>query len=124
MRPFKYQPPRAGVGELRTPVTFYEYSPIAGPEPGETEKTVLFSTWAKIDHVWLKDLEQAKANKTLSDLTITIRNPQGQYVPTNNHFISVQAPGYENFRYNVEHVQTDFPISQFMTIVGRLESWA
>ena len=117
-------PPRAGVGELRTPVTFYAYSPNATPEPGEAEKNILFETWAKIDHVWLKDLEQAKANKTLSDVTIAIRNPQPQYVPTNNHFFSIQAPGYENFRYNIEHVQTDFPVSQFMTIVGRLEIWA
>lgn len=124
MKPFSYQPPRAGVGELRTPVTFYEFTPKTGPEPGETEKAILFTTWAKIDHVWLRDLEQAKANKTLSDVTIIIRNPQGQYAPTNKHYISIQAPGYEAFRYNVEHVQTDFPVSQFMTIVGRLEQWA
>lgn len=123
MKPFSYQPPRASVGDLRTPVTFYEFAPNEGPEPGESQKKILFETWAKIDHVWMRDLEQAKANKTLSDITVLIRNPQGDYFPTPDHFIAIQAPGYENFRYNIDHVQTDFPIGQFMTIVGRLESW-
>jgi hypothetical protein len=124
MRPFKYTPPRATVGDLRTPITFFEFQPNPGPEPGDLEKKILFQTWAKIDHVWMKDLEQAKANKTLSDVTIVIRNPRGDYVATSQHFFAIEAPGYENFRYNVEHIQTDFPIAQFVTIVGRLEKWA
>jgi hypothetical protein len=123
IKPFKYNPPRATVGDLRTPIVFFEYQPTPGPEPGEIEKTILFQAWAKIDHVWLKDLEQAKANKTLSDVTIVIRNPREDYFPTLNHFFSIEAPGYESRRYNVEHIQTDFPIAQFITIVGRLESW-
>lgn len=123
MRQFKYQQPRASGGDLRTPIVFYEYQPTPGPEPGEAQKSTLFETWAKVDHVWMKDLEQAKANKTLSDVTIMIRNPRGEYIPTNKHFFSIEAPGYENRRYNVEHVQIDFPVAQFMTIVGRLESW-
>ena len=123
MKPFKYQPPRASGGDLRTPIAFYEYQPNPGPEPGETKKSTLFETWGKVDHVWLKDLEQAKANKTLSDVTIVIRNPREEYIPTNKHFFGIEAPGYEDRRYNVEHVQTDFPSTQFITIVGRLESW-
>lgn len=123
MRPFKYTPPRVGAGELRTPVTFYELTPNSGPEPGVSQEKVLFKTWGKIDHVWLRDLEQAKANKTLSDVTITIRNPRGEYFPTNRHHIVIQSPGYENLKYNVEHVQSDFPNTLFMTIVGRLEKW-
>lgn len=122
MRPFKYQPPRVGNGDLRTPITFFEYMPNEGPEPGEKEKRVLYTAWAKIDQVWLKDLEQAKANKTLSDVTITIRNPLGTYIPTNHHYISIQARGFEPYRYNVEHVQYDSK-GQFMTIVGRRDSW-
>lgn len=123
MRPFKYQPPRVGTGELRTPIIFFEYVPKEGPEPGEDEQKILFQTWAKIDQVWLKDLEQAKANKTLSDVTITIRNPFGTFIPNNNHYISIQAPGYETYRYNVEHVQPTSPNGQFLTIVGRRETW-
>ena len=123
MRPFKYTPPRVGSGELRTPVVFYEMVSNTGPEPGASEEIVLFQTWAKVDHVWLRDLEQAKANKTLSDVTITIRHPRGDYFPTNRHYIAIESPGYENLKYNVEHVQSDFPNTQFMTIVGRLEKW-
>lgn len=123
MRPFKYTAPRVGTGELRTPVIFYEMIPNEGPEPGTAEQKTLFETWAKLDHVWLRDLEQAKANKTLSDVTITIRHPQGEYFPTNRHHIQIQAPGYEDLKYNVEHVQADFPNTNFMTVVGRLEKW-
>lgn len=122
MKPFKYKEPRASSGDLRTPITFYEYKPKDGPEPGEAEKAVLFETWAKIDHVWLRDLEQAKANKTLSDVTVTIRNPRGDYFPTNKHYLSIHAPGYEARRYNVQHVQADTD-GAFLTIIGRLESW-
>lgn len=122
MRAFKYSPPRVSNGELRTPITFFEYVPNEGPEPGEKEKQVLYTAWAKIDHVWLKDLEQAKANKTLTDVTVTIRSPLDDYFPTNKHYIQVQARGYETFRYNVEHVQSD-PKGQFLTIVGRRETW-
>lgn len=38
MRPFKYKPPRVKTGDLRTFITFYEYAPNNGPEPGESEK--------------------------------------------------------------------------------------
>jgi Phage head-tail joining protein len=123
MRPFKYDPPRISSGELRTPVIFYELTPYDGPEPGVKAETVLFTTWAKVDHVWLRDLEQAKANKTLSDVTIAIRHPAGEYFPTNRHHFRIEAPGYADLKYNVEHVQNDFPNTSFMTIVGRLEKW-
>jgi hypothetical protein len=124
MKPFKYSPPRASAGDLRTIVTFYKSEPDSGPEPGETQDSVLYESWAKVDHVWMKDLEQAKANKTLSDVTIVIRNPREDFFPTNKNYFTIQAPGYEKKKYNIEHVQTDFPDSHFLTIVGRLESWA
>lgn len=120
MQPFKYKPPRVNTGDLRTPVTFYEFAPNDGPEPGETEKLDLYNTWAKIDNVWLKDLETAKANGTLSDITITIRDPQTDYVPTDKHYLSVDALEYRDKRYNVKHIQPDLQNKQFITIVARL----
>ncbi|MGW6384987.1 phage head-tail adapter protein [Peribacillus butanolivorans] len=120
MQPFKYKPPRVKTGDLRTPVIFHEYTANEGPEPGESEKRVLYRAWAKVDHVWLKDLEIAKANGTLSDITIKIRDPQVDYIPNNKHYLSIDAPEYQDKRYNVKHVQPDLQNKAFITIVARL----
>lgn len=121
MRPFEYKPPRLHSGELRTPITFYEYAPNPGPEPGESEKKVLYECMAKIDEVWLKDLERAKSNGTLSDVTITIRDPLGDYIPTNKHYLSIDSPEYRNKRYNVMHAQPDLQNRKFINVFGRWE---
>lgn len=120
MQPFKYKPPRVNTGDLRTPVTFYEYAPNNGPEPGEEEKKTLFNAWAKIDEVWTKDIEQAKQNDTVSDLTITIRDPFPDYNPNNKHYISIDHPLYRNDRYNIKYVQADFRSKHFIKIIARL----
>jgi len=120
MQPFKYKPPRVNTGDLRTPITFYEYAANEGPEPGESEINTLYEAWSKIDNVWLKDLEIAKSNGTLSDITITIRDPQADYLPNNKHYLSIDAPEYRDKRYNVKHVQPDLQNKDFITIVAGL----
>ncbi|MGM9925600.1 MAG: head-tail adaptor protein [Bacillus sp. (in: firmicutes)] len=119
---FEYKKPRAKSGDLRTPVTFYEFAANEGPEPGESEKSVLYEAWAKIDEVWLKDLELAKSNGTLSDLTITIRDPQTDYIPDSKHYLSINAPEYQGNRYNIKHVRPDLQDKKFITIVAGLTS--
>lgn len=106
--------------ELNTQVTFYEYTPNSGPEPGEKEKQILYNAWAKINNVWMKDVELAKANGTLSDITIIIRDPQSEYVPTNKHYISIDTHEYTDKRYNVKQVMPDLQNRQFTTIVAGL----
>lgn len=120
MQPFKYKPPRVNTGDLRTMIIFYEYEANDSPEPGESEKQILYKAWAKIDNVWLKDLETAKSNGTLSDLTITIRDPQADYIPTNKHYISIDALEYQDKRYNVKEVLPALQNKQFTTIVAGL----
>lgn len=120
MHPFKYKPPKVNTGDLRTPITFYEYVADDGPEPGESEKNILFKAWAKVDHIWLKDLETAKANGTLSDITITVRDPQANYIPINKHYLSIDAPEYMDKRYNIKHVQPDLQNKEFIKIVAGL----
>ncbi|MBM7605987.1 hypothetical protein JOC75_004015 [Metabacillus crassostreae] len=120
MREFKYKSPRVHTGDLRTPISFYEHEPNDGPLPGEKEKKVLFSSWAKIDEVWLKDLEIAKSNGTLSDITITLRDPQGEFIPTNGHYLSIDSPEYISKRYNIIHVQPNLQDRRFITIVAGL----
>ena len=122
MQPFKYKPPHVNTGDLRVPVTFFEYVPNTGPEPGEKPKKVLFECLAKVDNVWMKDLEQAKTNGTIEDITITIRDPLDDYIPTNKHYIEIDARGYRGKHFNVK---ADFPDPQnnaFIKIVGGLNS--
>jgi head-tail adaptor len=114
--PFKA--PRIDTGDLRTIVTFYEYQANDGPEPGESEKKVLFTCYAKIDEVWSKDLEVAKANDTLSDITLTIRDTHGEYIPTTKHYIEVDLPEYADKVYNIKHTQPDPQSRDFIKIIS------
>lgn len=121
MRKFEYKPPRAHSGELRTPVIFYEYAPNEGPEPGESEKKVLFKSWAKVDEMWLKDMELAKSEGTESDVTLIIRDPLDDYIPSNKHYVSIDDRLYRDHRYNIKHVQPDVQDRNFINVVAGLK---
>ena len=113
---------RVKVSDLNTRVTFYEYRPKKDSiYPDEYEHKKLYSCWAKVDTVWLKDLETAKANNTVSDVTLTIREPRSDYIPTNKHFLKVHAIEYENLVYNVTTSQPDLQRRDFITIVASLK---
>lgn len=114
----EYKPPRLKSGDLRTPVTFYEYVEKEGPMPGQKEKKILFQCLAKVDEMWLKDMEIAKQNGTISDVTIIIRDPIGSYIPSNKHYISIDDPLYKDNRYNIKHVQPDVQDRSFINIIG------
>ena len=122
MQPFKYTPPRVRTGELRTWVTFYEYVKNDGPLPGEKPKNVLYECWAKIDQVWSKDMEIAKANGTLSDLTILIRDSKGEYVPTNKHYVQVHTPEHEKLRFNIKQAIPDMQNRDFIKVIAEVSS--
>jgi hypothetical protein len=122
MQPFKYTPPRVRTGELRTWITFYEYVENDGPLPGEKEKSILYECWGKVDQVWSKDIEIAKANGTLSDLTISIRDPRGDYFPTNRHYIQVHTPEYENLRFNAKQAMPDMQNRDFIKVVSEVSA--
>ncbi|MDO6849198.1 phage head-tail adapter protein [Priestia megaterium] len=119
---FKYKPPRVHNGELRTRVTFYEYEANNGPLPGEKEKKILYEAWAKIDQVWSKDIEIAKANGTLSDLTITIRDPRDEFSLTNRHYIQIHAPEYETLRFNVKQAMPDLQNHGFIKAIAEVST--
>ena len=115
-----YQAPRYRSSDFNTPITFYEYEEKEGPVPGEKEKKVLFECLARIDSIWLKDLERAKQNNTLSEVTIIIRNPFQSYTPTNKHYIQVSTGVYQNDKYNIKHVQLDAKDNNFINIVAKV----
>lgn len=115
----EYNPPRIRSGDLRIPVIFYEYQENDGPMPGEKEKKILFECFAKVDGIWLKDLERAKQNGTLSEITVIIRDPIGSYRPSNKHYIEIDDELYPD-PYNINHVQPDVQDRSFINIVGRV----
>ena len=113
-----YKPPRLNNGDFRTKVEFYEYVPTDGPEAGEEVKNTLFVAFAKIDEVWMRDLELAKHNGTLSDLTISIRDPYKVYVPTNKHLLKIYEAEYEGVVYRIKQVQPALQSRDFVKIIA------
>lgn len=122
MNPLKYTPPRINTGDFRTKVEFYEYTPSEGPEAGESLKNTLSIAWAKIEEVWLRDMELAKSNGTLSDLTISIRDPLGSFVPTNKHFMKIYAAEYESVVYQVKDVQPNLQGRDFVKVIAEVKT--
>lgn len=110
------------ISDLNTRVTFYEYRPIKdSPYPDEKEYATVFSCWAKIDRVWLKDLEAAKQNNTISDVTLTMRDPMREFIPTNKHFIKIDTFDYEDLVYNVTSSQPDLQYRDFIKVIAELK---
>lgn len=110
------------IGELNTRVTFYEFAPNNGPEPGESEISILYSCWASADRVRFRDMEQAKANGTLEDVTLIIRDPRGDYIPDNKHYVGIDDGRYFGRRYNIKTYQPDLKDKRFMVIIAELVS--
>lgn len=104
--------------KLNTRVSFYEFRANDGPEPGESEKYTLYSCWALVEKVWMRDLEQAKASGTLEDLTITIRDPMYDFTPTNKMYIGIDDRRYHGTRYNIKTVQPDMEDKRFMRVIA------
>src|SRR5699024_4160283 len=117
---YGYQPPLLQSGELRTPVTFFEYEEHEGPMPGENKKKTLFECFCKIDELWLKDVETAKTNGTLNDITIIIRNPYDSFTPTNKHYLQINHLYHENNDYQIKHVGPDAKDPSFINIVAEV----
>lgn len=117
---YNYKGPRIHNGELRTPVTFYEYAPNDGPEPGEKKSETLFETFAKVDSVWTRDLTQASSAGVLSDVTLFIRETHGDYIPDIKHYLSIEMPEYKNKRYQIKDVAPEPQLRDFVRIVAEV----
>lgn len=117
----KYNPPKVHSGKLRTAVDFYEYGP-SGPEPGDYEKTSLFTCFAEVYNSSMKDLELLSTVETKEAVTITIRDTKGEYTVTNKHFVEIFDYRYTGKRFNVIDVRHDVTNNDFVTVVLGLKS--
>lgn len=118
----KYKPKETHAGTLRTPVTFYEYAPAHGPEPGQSEKAILHECYAEIYNPSMKDIQVMGVHGTKEAVTILIRDTKGEYIPTNKHFASIHDYRYTNKILNVLDVRPDLQNNNFITILLGVQS--
>lgn len=113
MKP-QFKPNDIGSGDLRTPVTFYEYRPHKGPEPGEAEKQPLYNCFAEVYSASSKDIEilnsgretqQLKVINTKNAVSINIRDSFGEYYPDTKHYAELDDYRFKGIRFNVMDVQ-------------------
>ncbi|HCY7018079.1 TPA: phage head-tail adapter protein [Staphylococcus aureus] len=118
-KPFKK--PKITTRRLKTRVHFYKYIENDGPEAGESEEKLLYSCWSSIDGVWLRELEQAISNGTQNDIKLYIRDPQGDYLPSEEHYLEIESRYFKN-RLNIKQVSPDLDNKDFIMIRGGYSS--
>lgn len=112
---FKKQ--KIGAGELRTPVSFFEYQPTDGPDPGDEEKSELYACTAQIYNPSMKDMEIMNAKGTKEAVTIKIRDPRGDYLPTNKNKVMIDDYRYAGIVWEIVDVSPDFEDNAFIKII-------
>ncbi|MGH2319393.1 phage head-tail adapter protein [Planococcus sp. SE5232] len=117
---FEHRGSKVNSGDLRTPVSFYEVAPNDGPEAGESVTRVLYECFAEIVKVWRSDMEQAKANNTLEDITVKIRDPYESFTPDNKHYIGINDRNYFGKEYHIKSVQPDTQNVGFILVIAGL----
>lgn len=117
---FQHRGSKVNSGDLRTPISFYQYAPSSGPEPGEAETRILYECFGEVQKVWMRDLEQAKANGTLEDITVRIRDPYESFTPENKQYLGINDRNYFNKRYNIKSVQPDTKDVGFIVVIAGL----
>ena len=118
----KYKPPKTDSGDLNTPVSFFEYVPHKGPEPGEEEKEVLFECWAEVYKPSMKDMEILNGKGTNESVTINIRDPYTDYLPTNKHKVELDDYRYKGKIWEIIDVAPDVKNNEFVRIILGIKS--
>lgn len=114
-----YKTPKINSGNLRTPVQFWSFIPNDGPEPGEEKREKLFECYCLAYNPSMKDMEILHEKGTKEGLTIKIRDPHQDYIPTNKHKVIVNdyrilPAGKE---WEILDVSPDFEDNRFIKIV-------
>lgn len=112
----RYKPPQTGSGELRTYVTFYDKQ-SSGPEPSQISGAKLFECTAEVYKPSMKDLEIMKANGTEKGVTIIIRDPLADYLPTNKHKVTIHDRRFQDVEWEITDIRPDLQNNKFITIL-------
>lgn len=122
MRPFKYIPPDIQSSNLNIPITFYEFVPNSGPEPGEQKKRVLFECFANIYNPSSKDIQMVGSKDVLDSITIKIRDTAGEYLPSTKHGVEIDDLMYAEKTFGIIFVGPDLENHNFIKIIAQVTS--
>lgn len=114
-----YKTPKINSGNLRTPVQFWRFVPNDGPEPMEEKREKLYECFCLAYNPSMKDMEILNAKGTNEGLTIKIRDPHQDYIPTNKHKVIIDdyrvlPKGKE---WEIVDISPDFEDNRFIKIV-------
>lgn len=114
----KYKKEKVTAGDLNTPVTFFVKDSDGGFFPGSDEKENVYECFALIYNPSMKDLEVLNSKGTKEGMTIKIRDPHEDYMPTNKHLVVIH-----DFRYGpkkemeIVDVSPDIEHNDFIKII-------
>jgi len=114
-------PQSTEVGDLNTRITFYQYKPSEGHWPGDEEAEKVYSCWAAIEGVYESQIQLAKQNDTLTDLTMKIRDNTMEFNPDTKHWVEIDHPNYRGTRYGIDVVKPDLINKRYLLISGSVK---
>ncbi|WP_288746337.1 phage head-tail adapter protein [uncultured Enterococcus sp.] len=112
-----YKKPEIVAGELNTPVTFFEFKAASGPDPGEVETQELYKCTCLAYNPSSKDLTIMDTKGTKDGITIKIRDPYTDYLPSNKHKVILDDFRYKDKMWDVIDVSPDLENNQFVKII-------
>ncbi len=113
----KYKPKEIVAGELNTPVSFFEFKPSDGPEPGEEEKKELYNCTCLVYNPSSKDRDILSGKGTKEAVTIKIRDPYMDYLPSNKHKVILDDFRYKDKVWDIVDHAPDIENNDFVKII-------
>ncbi|MDR2277232.1 phage head completion protein [Vagococcus fluvialis] len=113
----KYKPKEIVAGELNTPVSFFEFKPSDGPEPGEEEKEELYNCTCLVYNPSSKDRNILQSKGTKEAVTIKIRDPYTDYLPSNKHKVVLDDFRYKDKVWDIVDHAPDVENNDFVKII-------
>lgn len=112
-----YKRPKIVSGDLRTPVTFFEYKPSSSPDPSEVVERQLYACTCLAYNPSLKDIEILGAYGDKESITIKIRDPYTSYVASNKHKVKIDDYRYANKVWDIINISYDLENNDFVKII-------
>lgn len=113
----KYKPKEIVAGELNTPVSFFEFKPSDGPEPGEEKKEELYNCTCLVYNPSSKDRDILQSKGTKEAVTIKIRDPYTDYLPSNKHKVVLDDFRYKDKVWDIVDHAPDIENNDFVKII-------
>ena len=112
-----YKPKKITAGALNTPVSFFEFKPSDGPEPGEEEKKELYNCTCLVYNPSSKDRDILQSKGTKEAVTIKIRDPYTDYLPSNKHKVILDDFRYKDKVWDIVDHAPDIENNDFVKII-------